>query len=78
MASVITTVAGLDMHYEVFHPRAEKTIVLLHGFTGSTKTWHHVIDKLGDDVRIFARALSFAIIFVFVFNGALLLLLLLQ
>lgn len=54
MASVITTVAGLDMHYEVFHPRAEKTIVLLHGFTGSTKTWHHVIDRLGRDVRVFA------------------------
>ncbi len=54
MASVITTVAGLDMHYEVVHPRAEKTLVLLHGFTGSTKTWQHVIGQLGDDVRIFA------------------------
>jgi 2-succinyl-6-hydroxy-2,4-cyclohexadiene-1-carboxylate synthase len=54
MASVITTANGIDMHYEVFHPRATKTLVLLHGFTGSTKTWQHVIERLSDDIRVFA------------------------
>lgn len=54
MASVMTTINGFDMHYEVFHPRATKTLVLLHGFTGSTKTWHSVIERLSDDIRVFA------------------------
>lgn len=54
MASVITTISGLDLHYEVFHPKAEKTVVFLHGFTGSTKTWQHVIERMPENIRIFA------------------------
>lgn len=52
MASVIATIHGIDVHYEVQHAKQEKTIVFLHGFTGSTKTWHEVIANLPEDYRL--------------------------
>ncbi|MBQ0137795.1 MAG: 2-succinyl-6-hydroxy-2,4-cyclohexadiene-1-carboxylate synthase [Kurthia sp.] len=54
MASVVTTINGIDVHYEVHHARTEKTIVFLHGFTGSTKTWHEVMKSLPQNCRMIA------------------------
>ncbi|MGE7625008.1 2-succinyl-6-hydroxy-2,4-cyclohexadiene-1-carboxylate synthase [Viridibacillus sp. NPDC096237] len=54
MASVIMTVNGLNVHYEIINPRIEKTVVLLHGFTGSSATWDKVISLMGNQVRIIA------------------------
>lgn len=54
MASVIATINGIDVHYEVQNARAEKTLVFLHGFTGSTKTWHEVMKNLPQDWRMIA------------------------
>lgn len=54
MASVVTTINGLDFHYEVFNPRQEKTIVFLHGFTGSSATWYEVIEQLPSNYRVIA------------------------
>lgn len=39
MASVMTSIRGQNIHYQVVNPEAKTTIVFLHGFTGSTKTW---------------------------------------
>lgn len=52
MASVVTTINGMDFHYEVFNARMEETVVLLHGFTGSTKTWHEVVEQMPTTKRI--------------------------
>ncbi|WP_243881252.1 2-succinyl-6-hydroxy-2,4-cyclohexadiene-1-carboxylate synthase [Rummeliibacillus suwonensis] len=54
MVSVMTSVRGINVHYQIINPRAEKTIVFLHGFTGSTKTWDTVIQSFQKDYRIFA------------------------
>ena len=42
------TINGVTIFAEQFHEKQERVIVLLHGFTGSTKTWQQVIPKLTD------------------------------
>lgn len=42
------------VHVEVFNDGAKNTLVLLHGFTGSTKTWHHVVKELPTSVKVIA------------------------
>ena len=44
-------VNGLDVFVEEVNPLGAKTLVLLHGFTGSTKTWQHVVKTLPRTVR---------------------------
>ncbi|MCH7322491.1 2-succinyl-6-hydroxy-2,4-cyclohexadiene-1-carboxylate synthase [Solibacillus sp. MA9] len=44
-------VNGLDVFVEEVNPQGTKTLVLLHGFTGSTKTWQHVVQALPTSVR---------------------------
>lgn len=44
-------VNGLDVFVEEVNPQGTKTLVLLHGFTGSTKTWQHVVQALPTTVR---------------------------
>ncbi|AQQ52742.1 2-succinyl-6-hydroxy-2,4-cyclohexadiene-1-carboxylate synthase [Planococcus lenghuensis] len=39
---------GIEYHVEVHHPEQQKVLVLLHGFTGSTHTWHSAIPYLLD------------------------------
>lgn len=39
-------VNGIDVNVEQINPHGAKTLVLLHGFTGSTKTWQHVVKAL--------------------------------
>lgn len=41
-------VGGVFYHVEVKNPEKTKTVVFLHGFTGSTKTWHPIIEKWRD------------------------------
>ncbi len=52
MASVITNIRGIEVHYEVHNARQEQTIVFLHGFTGSTRTWDEVIEQLPTTHRL--------------------------
>ncbi|WP_245890012.1 2-succinyl-6-hydroxy-2,4-cyclohexadiene-1-carboxylate synthase [Rummeliibacillus pycnus] len=52
MASVMTSIRGLNVHYQILNPQAEKTLVFLHGFTGSTKTWDSVIPFFHGTYRI--------------------------
>ncbi len=52
MASVMTTVRGSNVHYQIINPLSEKTLVFLHGFTGSTKTWDTVIQSFKNTYRI--------------------------
>ncbi|MFF5994159.1 2-succinyl-6-hydroxy-2,4-cyclohexadiene-1-carboxylate synthase [Lysinibacillus sp. KU-BSD001] len=44
MATV--TALGIDVHVETWHDEQVETIVMLHGFTGSTNTWAQVAQKL--------------------------------
>lgn len=52
MASVMTSVRDLNVHYQIINPLADKTLVFLHGFTGSTKTWDKVIGSFKETYRI--------------------------
>jgi 2-succinyl-6-hydroxy-2,4-cyclohexadiene-1-carboxylate synthase len=47
-------VNGYDVFVEQWHEEARETLVLLHGFTGSTKTWHKVVELLPNSIRIVA------------------------
>lgn len=47
-------VNGVEVHVELWNEEASQTLVLLHGFTGSTKTWENVIAQLPNDIRIIA------------------------
>lgn len=42
------TINGIDVFVEQSHEQKEHVLVVLHGFTGSTKTWQHVIPHLTD------------------------------
>ncbi|WP_397539730.1 2-succinyl-6-hydroxy-2,4-cyclohexadiene-1-carboxylate synthase [Rummeliibacillus pycnus] len=52
MASVMTSIRGINVHYQIINPQSEKTLVFLHGFTGSTKTWDPVIQSFQGAYRI--------------------------
>lgn len=41
-------VNGLDYHVEIWNDDKSPTIVFLHGFTGSTKTWLRIAGSLSD------------------------------
>ena len=47
-------IKNVNVHYECWNELGDKTIVLLHGFTGSTKTWHEVVELLPTTYRIIA------------------------
>ncbi|MEK4230422.1 2-succinyl-6-hydroxy-2,4-cyclohexadiene-1-carboxylate synthase [Solibacillus sp. FSL H8-0538] len=49
---VNVTINGLDVNVEQYNCEGEQILVLLHGFTGSTKTWQHVIEHLPVAVRV--------------------------
>lgn len=44
-------VNGVNVFVEEVNPQGSKTIVLLHGFTGSTKTWQHVVQALPQSIH---------------------------
>lgn len=48
------TVRGIQVNVEIWNENAKETLVLLHGFTGSTKTWKSVIGYLPNTVKIVA------------------------
>lgn len=41
-------IRGVSYHIEILNGDKERTLVFLHGFTGSTKTWLDVAGKLAD------------------------------
>lgn len=42
------TINGIGVFAQQFHEGCARTIVLLHGFTGSTKTWQQIVPELSD------------------------------
>ncbi|MFX3675059.1 MAG: 2-succinyl-6-hydroxy-2,4-cyclohexadiene-1-carboxylate synthase [Paenisporosarcina sp.] len=54
MKKLTANVRGLHISYIIKNPKANQTVVFLHGFTGSTKTWNEVIEQLSSDIRIVA------------------------
>ena len=45
---------NIHVHYECWNEQGDETVILLHGFTGSTKTWHEVAALLPKTYRIIA------------------------
>jgi 2-succinyl-6-hydroxy-2,4-cyclohexadiene-1-carboxylate synthase len=58
MEHLTATVRGLTISYIIKNPNALQTVVLLHGFTGSTKSWNEVINLLPTNIRIIAIDLT--------------------
>ncbi|MEK5232972.1 2-succinyl-6-hydroxy-2,4-cyclohexadiene-1-carboxylate synthase [Lysinibacillus sp. FSL K6-0232] len=46
-------IRGLETHIEIWNKDAPSTLVALHGFTGSTATWHYLAQAL-PNVRVVA------------------------
>ncbi len=46
-------IRGLETHIEIWNDNSEHTLVALHGFTGSTATWHDLAQAL-PNVRVIA------------------------
>ena len=44
----------VKVHYECWNEFGSETVVFLHGFTGSTKTWHEQVSLLPATYRIIA------------------------
>ncbi len=58
MERLTVKVRGITISYIMVNPDAKNTVVLLHGFTGSTKSWYEVIEQLPSDIRILAVDLT--------------------
>ena len=54
MEQLSKTLRGVDIGYTVLNPEASETMVFLHGFTGSTRTWTSTIEHLPKSVRCIA------------------------
>lgn len=50
----MTTVRGVKVGYSITNKEASETIIFLHGFTGSSKTWESIINQLPTTVRCIA------------------------
>jgi 2-succinyl-6-hydroxy-2,4-cyclohexadiene-1-carboxylate synthase len=51
---LIKSVRGVKVGYSVMNKEASETVVFLHGFTGSTKTWEPIIECLPSTVSCIA------------------------
>lgn len=51
MEQLVATVRGVKVSYSITNREASETIIFLHGFTGSTKTWVPIIEQLPETVR---------------------------
>lgn len=52
MVSRTISIRGMNVHVKVWNPNAARTLILLHGFTGSTKTWEETVSNLPNSIRI--------------------------
>lgn len=54
MEQLTTTIRGLKVSYTLTNPKASKTVVFLHGFTGSTKTWIPITKQFPETIKCIA------------------------
>jgi len=54
IVQLISDIRGLKIGFTITNEDAYETVVFLHGFTGSTKTWEPVIENLPENVRYIA------------------------
>jgi len=54
MEQLTTTVRGTKVSYTMSNPIASETVVFLHGFTGSTKTWNPIVEQFPETIRCIA------------------------
>lgn len=41
-------ISGVDYHFEILNEEKDQTLVFLHGFTGSTATWHTLVPHFNE------------------------------
>lgn len=51
MKSLLINVKGIKTHLTISHPKAQKTMVFLHGWGGSSESFEKIIEALPEDVR---------------------------
>jgi len=49
MAQLNTNIRGMNISYSLLNETGSETIVFLHGFTGSAKTWEPIMEQLPGD-----------------------------
>lgn len=54
MEQLISSVRGVKVSYSITNIEVTETIVFLHGFTGSSKTWEPIIKQLPTSIRCIA------------------------
>lgn len=54
MEQLIKTVRGVKVGYSITNNKVNETMVFLHGFTGSSKTWEPIIKQLPTSIRCIA------------------------
>ena len=54
MTTELLTIRGIDTHVARYGDELLPTIVMLHGFTGSTATWQETIEGLVTDYHVVA------------------------
>lgn len=58
MINRTVSVRGLNVHVKVWNEVATRSLVMLHGFTGSTATWEETVMHLPKNVKIIAVDLT--------------------
>lgn len=48
------TVRGVSYYIQIWNDDAKRTLILLHGFTGSTATWQKIVEQLPSSIRVIA------------------------
>lgn len=51
MEQLVSTVRGVNVSYSITNKDAVETLLFLHGFTGSKKTWQPIIEQFPETVR---------------------------
>ncbi|MFC4410295.1 2-succinyl-6-hydroxy-2,4-cyclohexadiene-1-carboxylate synthase [Chungangia koreensis] len=51
MVSQLFSIRGINVHVKTWNPNASRTLILLHGFTGSTGTWEETVSNLPDSIK---------------------------
>lgn len=47
-------IGDVNVNFQIWNENSEKILVLLHGFTGSTKTWNTIVSLLPTTIKIVA------------------------
>lgn len=58
MVNRVVQIRGINIHVKLWNEEASPTLVLLHGFTGSTETWRETVSFLPWSIKVVAVDLT--------------------